>query len=337
MMLLASFVTVNFHEWKPSWPGSPRPPEAGLPHGERRRANQGVLAGFDLGSGAIVFARALDTPSGFSVAQDVLYVNSMYGNRVVVLDADLEVAGTLSLPLFSDLHSIRADPSGLLITSSGTDAILEVSLAGDVTWSWLATEHGYCSAPDGPARRTDRHADYRSRPIETTRQATHCNSAVAATIGGRDAIVATLFHQGEVIAIDRATGAPRTVLEGLQHPHSIRPHPGGWLVSDSRTCTVRILDHAFQHVHLVAAGFNWVQDAIMTPWNSVLVADANNTRIAECHPANGRLRRSISYPANWKIFQIEIANPEWERRLRRRADRLRISRDLPPEPDYGHD
>ena len=62
-------------------------------------------------------------------------------------------------------------------------------------------------------------ADQRVQKYGTLKQTTHVNS-VAELPDGR--VLATLFHQGTVIAIDRATGSWQTLLGGLDHPHAVR-------------------------------------------------------------------------------------------------------------------
>jgi hypothetical protein len=79
--------------------------------------------------------------------------------------------------------------------------------------------HGFEFTPGGSRRKLDKFIDYRSVQFGTLAQTTHINSA-AELPGGR--VLASLFHQGMVIAIDRESGDWQPVLEGLDHPHSVR-------------------------------------------------------------------------------------------------------------------
>src|SRR5262249_50482258 len=150
----------------------------------------------------------------------------------------------------------------LLLTSCGTDAIIEVSTEGVETWTWLAAEHGYAVTPHGHRRSIDRRNDHRLVTVPTLEQATHCNSAVPGTVAGRPAVLASLFHQGEVVAIDRRTGRREVLASGLSNPHSIRPARDGWLVSDSQASSVVVLDERFRVRRTIDGDFNWVQDAL---------------------------------------------------------------------------
>lgn len=322
MVIVATFVTDNFRAWRRSWRGASRPPKVSRPTGSRiGRHNRGVLAAFDYESGAVIFQQVMDTPSGFAFADNRLYVNSMYGNRVYILNEGLEVVSSFSNHLMNDLHSLSASPASLLISSSGADAILELSTDGALMWHWLATEHGY-ERPAADCRSgVFKGVDFRVSQIDTMTQATHCNSAVRHMMYGRDVVVATLFHQGEIIAIDRDIGKSWCLVDGLSSPHNVRRHSQGWLVSDSRSGTVRVYDDAFNCLSVIISDFRWVQDALMTEPGRLLIGDANNTRLVEWDMYGARPTRSIPYSVDWKLYQIEVVGGQWESLFRATARR----------------
>jgi hypothetical protein len=97
--------------------------------------------------------------------------------------------------------------------------LLEFNRDGEILWSWWATDHGFESTPTGSRRKLDKLADHRTIKYGTLTQTTHINSA-AELPDGR--FLASLFHQGMVIAIDRESGEWQPVLEGLDHPHAVR-------------------------------------------------------------------------------------------------------------------
>jgi hypothetical protein len=193
----------------------------------------------------------------------------MFGNRVTVLSDELEILDSFGHPIMNDLHTIRRTAAGLLITSSGTDAIVELTTEGDISWLWLACAHGYGRTALGAPTWTRRAKDYRSSMVNTPDQATHCNSAISLKYHGRETVFATLFHQGEIIAIDKASGKHKVVFRGLNRPHSIRQAGDGWLVCDSRSGAVLILDSDFWISRVVEDDFNWVQDAVRLMQNSL--------------------------------------------------------------------
>jgi len=317
MLLIATFLTIHFGEWRQSWHGMPRRTQVGA---DARHAvgdqNEGVLAAIDAETGQIVCQRILDTPAGFAIAGDRLYVSSMYANRILTLNSDLEVTDTFANRLMNDLHSVVPSPDGLLVTSSGTDAIVEITPDGDLRWDWLASEHGYASAPNGHPIKTSRHRDYRFAQVDTAMQATHCNSAVLHRVDGRPVVLATLFHQGQLVAIDRATGTPEVLVRGMRNPHAIRRRPGGWVVSDSRSSAVVLLGEDFWIDAIIEDDFNWIQDALPLDQGTLLIADANNSRFVFWDLDGGTPIRSVHYPAEWKVYQVEVADQAWDSRLR---------------------
>jgi hypothetical protein len=317
MLIILTFVTTNFSEWRDKRGSGFVEPRVGLQFGEFvARENRGMLAAIDADTGRIVFSRVLDTPSGFSLDTERLYVNSMYGNRVMVLDENLDIIGSLSTSLMSDMHSLAISPLGLLVTCSGSDAIIEVSTDGELLWDWLATENGFDRTPDGNARQVQRDVDHRSSPVETHLQTTHCNSAVPDPCGAAEFVVASLFHQGQVLQIDRATGTAKVVVRDLSCPHNLRRHSDGWVISNSRSNIVDFFDNKFLRTSFILSDFKWVQDALLIDSNRVLIGDANNCRLIIWDIRRYRATRIIGYPTSWKLYQLEIATTSWEERFR---------------------
>lgn len=307
MLVLASFVTVNFGHLRARWHGMPEPAKVLGPSGTVDLNRQGALGLFDTVTGECVWNLPLESPAGFCIVGRRIYVASMMGNRIYVLGPDLGVEDTFGSGLMNDLHSIAADGEGLLVTSSGTDAIIRYSFDGMKTWSWLATEHGYRSTPGGQRRRIKENLDYRvNSNVPTPEQTTHLNSALPAILQGRSTILSTLFHQGELIAINRATDAPSILLRGLNRPHSIRPTSHGWSLCSSGDSVVILLDRDFTIVAVLKEHFDWVQDAVEVDQGRILIADANNHRIVLWSHSDSSTTNLVHYSSDWKIYQIEM-------------------------------
>jgi len=282
-----------------------------------RADNLGAIAAFDFESGELVYSRLLDSPAGFTFTDDLIFVNSMHGSRISVLDLRLDLVDTLATPLMNDLHSISPSSAGFLVTCSGTDAVLEITADGEQLWTWLACEHGFGQTSRGKAIRIDRQRDYRSTPIDTREQSTHCNSALAVQFDGRDVVLATLFHQGQLIASDKRTGKHSVLVSGMRNPHSVRRRADGWVVSEARQGAVILLDKDFWIAEVIEKDFNWVQDAL--PFNDdqqLIIADANNNRFVLWDIANAETVRDMKYSADWDVYQLEIVDPRWEERFR---------------------
>ncbi len=223
-------------------------------------------------------------------------------------------AGTLqqdvvSLPLFNALHSLSRSRRGYLVASTGVDLLVEFNLAGEVLWTWWATDHGFELTPTGQRRELDKSADQRVQKYGTLKQTTHVNS-VTELPDGR--ILATLFHQGSIIAIDRESGEWQTLLEGLDHPHAVR-------VLDEQHITVADTVHgkallvslqgAKASVEVeVDAGTDWLQscgyDARHNCW---VLVDGKNSRIILRQGLNGEhTLAQYDLDPEWRLYEAHV-------------------------------
>lgn len=215
----------------------------------------------------------------------------------------------VSLPLFNALHSLSRSRRGYLVASTGVDLLVEFNLAGEVLWTWWATDHGFALTPTGQPRELDKTADQRVQKYGTLKQTTHVNS-VAELPDGR--ILATLFHQGTVIAIDRASGEWQTILEGLDHPHAVR-------VLDEQHITVADTVHGKALlVSLkgsqasieaeVDAGTDWLQacsyDARHNCW---VLVDGKNSRVILRQGLNGEhTLAQYDLDPEWRLYEAHV-------------------------------
>lgn len=208
--------------------------------------------------------------------------NSLYvtSNTVLSKIESGQCVQTLNNPLFNDLHTCVPSLSGnLLVATTGIDAVLEVDFdnASKVYWDWLATEHGYDTTVAGNVRVIDRQFNYQPVLTVTPEHTTHINTAIN---DRPNRILATLFHQGEIIEIDMSSKQSRVLLSGLKSPHNIRPRSGGFMVSDTRANRVLLLDGNFAIEREITGMFDWVQDALELDKNlGYLIADSNNDRL----------------------------------------------------------
>jgi hypothetical protein len=165
--------------------------------------------------------RALEllSPAGMIRSAQGVFVASASTIHEVSPDLSALKQDAVSLASFNVLHSLSRTQRGYLVASSGVDVLAEFDERGQLLWDWWAVEHGFELTPTGEPRALDKSADHRDMRYGTLEQSTHVNSA-AELPDGR--ILATLFHQGMVILIERAGGTWRPVLEGLDHPHAVR-------------------------------------------------------------------------------------------------------------------
>lgn len=218
-------------------------------------------------------------------------------------EIDLEIRS----PLLTQVRSLRRTEKGLLVTSSGVDALLEFDLSGNLIWSWWGTEHGYDQAYGGGTRVIDKSIDHRLKNYPGRLQTTHLNSAIVDPYDSSK-VLTILFYQGKVARIDRETLNTEIVISDLNGAHHIRPHSGGYMLSNSRKGEVLLFNKEFQLTERIP-GTNkyfpvkWVQDAIETPFGTHLIADCNAFKLRE-RDANGK-EKSINTHMPNRVFQIE--------------------------------
>lgn len=208
-----------------------------------------------------------------------LFVGSASTIKKVI---DGRIVDDFSHPLFNDIHTItKGSDDNVMVTSTGIDAVLEVKLGNpcELAWGWLATEHGYSHSPEGNLRKVSWDKDYRGVNTATIEHTTHVNSCLTLD---PDEILATLFHQGEVVKINKKTGKVNAVLSGMRCPHHIRRAESGYLVSDTRNERVLLLDEDYEIIKEIRGRFDWVQDAVSTDDGKIIVVgDSNNGRIVK--------------------------------------------------------
>ncbi len=233
--------------------------------------------------------------------------------HILRLNDQGEIDLVIKHPLFSQLRSLRRTKNGLLITSSGIDAILEVDLQGEIIWSWFGTEQGYSTKYGSAERTIDRDFDHRTLCYPGRLQTTHLNSAIVDPYDASK-ILTILFYQGKVARIDRATLELDIVIEDLNGAHHIRPHSKGYMLSNSRKGETRIFDRNFKPLNTIAGTsplfpVKWVQDTIELPSGSHLIADCNSFNLRE-RDQNDRERKFNTKMPN-RIFQIEPVSDDY--------------------------
>lgn len=227
--------------------------------------------------------------------------------HILRLNDQGEIDLVIKHPLFSQLRSLRRTEKGLIITSSGIDAILEVDLQGEIIWSWFGTEQGYSTMYGGGERTIDHELDHRTLCYPGRLQSTHLNSAIVDPYDDSK-ILTILFYQGKVARIDRKTLELDIVINDLSGAHHIRPHSKGYMLANSRKGEARVYDREFQLLDIIAGTsplfpVKWVQDTVEQPSGSYLIADCNSFNLRE-RDLMGKERKFNTKMPN-RIFQIE--------------------------------
>src|SRR5713101_8277541 len=260
-------------------------------------------------SGPYLKTVELKMAAGMVSSEKGVFVTSF--GSVHEVDADLGNIrqDVVSSPFFNALHSISRTQRGYLVASTGLDLLLEFNRDGEILWSWWATDHGFDLTPAGRPRQIDKSADHRTIQYGTLSQTTHINSA-AELPGGR--FLASLFHQGMVIVIDRETGEWQPVLEGLDHPHSVRVlDEEHFTVADTvrgRALLVRIKGGKGDIKEEIDAGTSWLQDCRYESRHDCwILVDGKNSRVSLRRGRSGTTPLAqFDFDPEWRLYETYV-------------------------------
>jgi len=249
----------------------------------------------------------MSMPAGMTHSDEGVKVASIYDIHTVNTDLDTLHGETVSLPVFNMLHSLSRSQHGYLVASTGVDAILEFTSQGELLWDWWATEHGFTQTPTGEQRQLDKTIDHRGVKYGTLAQTTHVNSVAELPDG---TVLATLFHQGMVIAIDRETGNWRPVLDGLDHPHSVRIITEDYItIADTgrgRALLVKLKDQKGTIETEVQADTSWLQDSFYDPRHDrwMLVDGKHSCVVIREGIAGEKEVGGVCLNPEWRLYEI---------------------------------
>jgi hypothetical protein len=249
----------------------------------------------------------MSMPAGMAHSDEGFKVASSYDIHTVNADLTAVHQEPVSLPVFNMLHSLSRSRRGYLVASTGVDAILEFTSKGDLLWDWWATEHGFMQTPNGDTRLLDKTMDHRGIKYGTLAQTTHVNSVAELSDG---TILATLFHQGMVIAIDRETGDWVPVMNGLDHPHSVRIiNENYFTVADTgrgRALLIKLEGRRGMIDTEIWADTSWLQDSFYDyQHDRWLLVDGKNSRVTVLTGAAGEKELGhVDLNPEWRLYEV---------------------------------
>lgn len=268
----------------------------------------GAIVILDLYNNKVVYSWNIDAPAGFVFEEDgSLTVNNMRLSYVYKLDLfKKKILSTHRHKNFNCLHSIeKSGNKTYLLASTGVDAIIEMSsdFKKEVS-SWWAHEHGYSKLPNGETRNIDRVKDHSRYVYPTLWQTTHLNSVINTH---DNTLLVTLFHQGQLLQIDRKTGEFKVLLEGLKCPHGPIKIPYGWALPDTKNNQILLLDENFKIQKTIVGDFDWIQNLVYDPIGEKIIAiDSNNSRIAAVNQFTGQYQTIATYNPAYRAYQISF-------------------------------
>jgi hypothetical protein len=262
-------------------------------------------------------------PAGHCFADGCLYVSDLEGGNIFQVDIENEPGKLLkriSHPYLNDIHSLERTKRGLLVTASGTDCILELDFDGNLLWEWWAVEHGYSMTPSGKERTSGRGQEHRDIYYHTRYQTTHLNCANIQDPGEERFVLCTLFHQGQLIRIDRSLPPEQqhatVVLEGLARPHSIEKTPDGWIFANSLSKELVMIDDDLKITAKIGYDGGWIQDCTRLPNGNILLNDVDKHVLVEFAGPPYEIVQTTGYPENWRMGELVIVPAEHERAFR---------------------
>jgi hypothetical protein len=173
-----------------------------------------------------------------------------------------------------------------------------------VQWEWWADDFGFECDWFGVKRRLDHGEDHRNVLYDTWLHTTHLNSAVA---NGSDEILVSLFHQGQIIAIDRAGGTVRTIVSGLRNPHGLRWNGDCLTFADTGSGTAvygRLVAGDFQQLGEMKIQSNWLQDCQLIGEVWILVDGENSAVIFK--QLDGQLLARHQFDERWLLYEVAL-------------------------------
>lgn len=251
----------------------------------------------------------LNLAAGMVDSENGVFVTTFSGVHEINPETGAVQQDIVSLPLFNALHSISRSRQGYLVASTGVDLLVEFNRQGEVLWTWWATDHGFDLTPTGQRRELDKMADQRVQKYGTLKQTTHVNS-VAELPDGR--VLATLFHQGTVIAIDRESGKWQTLLEGSDHPHAVRVlDEQHFTIADTVHGKALLVNLKGQKASIeteVDAGTDWLQDCRYDArHNCWVLVDGKNSRIELREGLSGaRTLAQFDLDPEWRLYEAHV-------------------------------
>jgi hypothetical protein len=303
--LLLSISHEKFTDLKKTWIEFYKDPKTNRRLGtDRSKLTQcgGKLLLLDWASKQLVISRNVPFATGMYWNRSEIYLCSY--NALHKFDNHLNQIESFSHPLFCDLHSVSALPDGFLLTSSGIDTILKISVSFEVSIAWSATQSGFSTTPTGQTRVLDLSLDHRCNDYNTLSRTTHLNGCL--WIPEENAIYVTLFHQGVVVSV-HTDGTIREILAGLQAPHAIRRREDDLLYcADSKANRIVVWRLGCSPQFLSLDGCcDWIQDVY---WDAVLgvffVVDCNNRRVLTVTD-KGQITDAFQLAEDWRIHEVK--------------------------------
>lgn len=277
----------------------------------------------------------IEEPTGFDVFGSKIVIASW--NKLIIYDFTSNEVKIIRNDWFANLHTavFSKDGKSVLVASPGFDMILEVAVEnGEVIWEWCAWEHGYPVSKsekyfftrDRLFKDVERHLGrevvyvdnpqkYKGYGIPVGDRANHLNGAI---YDFDDNILATLYHRGKVIKIDRKTKIATELYSDLTQPHGLgKDGAHGYIVTSTggENARLEFLDQDFKLLRKIRVSgvpgireglpesLEWLQYTTRIDENIYAMVDIHRSAIFLVNPKD-RTYRTIRLPKEWSVQMI---------------------------------
>jgi hypothetical protein len=154
--------------------------------------------------------------------------------------------------------------------------------------------------------------------LATDNRSTHVNSAL---LIDDKTLLATLFHQGQIVRIQRDTGDAEVVFDGLDHPHCIRRREKGFLVSDTRGDRIILFDKNMNVEREISYGASWIQDTFEGKDGSLFsisncdifaedLGSAGTNGVVQLDRETGKVKKRLDAGEQPRLYQFKPVTEE---------------------------
>ena len=268
----------------------------------------------------------LKEPRGIDFLHNKLAVSSE--DKVFIITDKLQ---TLENDYFSYIHTVSFSPfddNRLMVSSSGFDCIFEYDLnRSNLTWEWFAWENGFDKGKD-PITHSDvlltRHKDQAKKwqqegktfllidnpkiqSLPTAHRSAFINS-VAYHMDKEHLILATFFHAGKMMQINKKDNTILTVIESMHHPHGGKQTDTISLATSTNSGEIVLIKDSIEYRYYTnelegkpseLGEMEWLQNSILVN-DFIITIDSNRTSFLIFSPDKG-LYDLIPYNMDWAI------------------------------------
>lgn len=303
---LVSYLSTNYSGLKRHWEEHSVLREKGIQGSNKPFTDKmgGKIELINWNEKEVVWEMSIDSPSGMLMEDETLFVNSINQGKILCINLKRqEIVGEINHPRFNKPHSITKTKNGLLITSTGLDSIIEVDNQGKTLFEVCLADDAYPYDQFGQRRTINKGINHQEVIYPSLNQTTHVNFARYEN-RLENSILATLFHQGELIKINKKNLDIQVLIEGLKNPHTINDYDDKhYLVCDTRDSGIIIMDKkSYQINKKLKNNFSWLQDAVLHNGN-IYVADADHHRIVRI-TLTGDIVDEYIYSSEYRIYQL---------------------------------